>query len=297
MNEFTLDSNDLPLCAILMQEPHATLIDLTHSNTREFTWEAMKKLIQIHKLPQQIHHMVVTLRRPSVHVNAMRTGETSITELNAIWQARWMRDNRERLQFFSLQVWDKDKDDSHSNLVVFDVQGQTLFRYEPHGSILDNAIGDLNQVDVTIASWAKQNSINYVSRQYTTPEIGPQVIENRYNQKSAYILDPTGYCAAWSLWYMHLVLTSFTDSIRTENTFQIPLKNEINNALTCIKNNTGLVDKLSDELKVALVYDVVNDIEVRETIPRYLTPEINMRWFIVHYRKVKKPARPKSFEM
>lgn len=95
----------------------------------------------------------------------------------------------------------------HTNCLIFDTIKRSMLRFEPNGK---NA---LNFVDSHLKYWAQNNKWNYISPSDYQSVWGMQTFEH-----IRYITDPNvkkfisdnnfGYCAAWSVWFVHIILAN-----------------------------------------------------------------------------------------
>lgn len=90
---------------------------------------------------------------------------------------------------------------SHANAILIDKTLKTAERFEPHGSRAYDIFRDFRYelLDELLEDYFNQNGIQYLKPAYFCPYIGPQKFESSRT---------SGYCAAWSLWYIDMRLSN-----------------------------------------------------------------------------------------
>lgn len=89
---------------------------------------------------------------------------------------------------------------AHANMLIFDIEKRTIERFEPHGEFI---IEGIDVVDNELRSFASEIGYRYIPTLDFCPINGPQYAEVYMRERG--IQPPTGgFCAAFSLLYMHL---------------------------------------------------------------------------------------------
>jgi ankyrin repeat protein len=95
---------------------------------------------------------------------------------------------------------------SHANILFWDVDNNTIERFEPNGA--NTPIGfnyNNNLLDSLLKNKFQQYepNIKYISPNNFLPSIGFQILENLETDKCKRIGDPNGFCGVWSIWWIY----------------------------------------------------------------------------------------------
>jgi ankyrin repeat protein len=94
-----------------------------------------------------------------------------------------------------------NSNESHANLIICDSSKGEVVRFEPNGSIADVNRNTQTLVEEYFTELLNASDITFVKPQQRTQNIGLQTLEtNELDNK--HITDPSGFCGAWSLFYV-----------------------------------------------------------------------------------------------
>jgi len=158
-------------------------------------------------------------------------------------------------RFIAIPLYIKwDLKGAHANMILIDNKFKTVERFEPYGKLIHNIGTRPYNIELKLDDELKKYfESNYNLKYYDPfefcPIIGFQRLEEQElnsNQSTAIIKkgDPMGFCAAWSLWYVHLRL-SFPNISREKiiNRAILKLKRNKNSLRTFIRNYAGFIQK------------------------------------------------------
>lgn len=91
--------------------------------------------------------------------------------------------------------------EDHANALLINNKDKTVERFEPHGYI-KSEFYDHDKIDHDLEKYFKKKRYKYI-RTVQECHIGPQNIEAEAERTFG---DPSGYCVAWSLWYLEMRL-------------------------------------------------------------------------------------------
>lgn len=100
----------------------------------------------------------------------------------------------------------KGQKKGHANYLIYDKKLGEIERYEPHGATVYeyNNWYDIYMLDLALRNLFEENyNIKYISPLDFCPRKGFQSLEAKEGRQ---IGDPSGFCAAWSLYWVHLRL-------------------------------------------------------------------------------------------
>jgi hypothetical protein len=171
------------------------------------------------------------------------------------------------------------KEGSHANYIVYDLNKNTVERFEPHGSTTPPGLNyDPDLLDEILALRFKSfdEKIEYYSPKDFLPKIGFQMMDMMENKQKR-IGDPGGFCALWSIWYIDMrmiykdlnpkeLVNLLIDTIKKQN---VSVKNMIRNyALNIIKDRDDILNKAGLDINDWL-NDQYIDTQIDEVI-RYI---------------------------
>lgn len=99
--------------------------------------------------------------------------------------------------------------DSHANILIYDTKQKIIERFEPNGS---TSPADFDYNSKLLNSILKRKfedllpGVQYLSPHDYLPKIGFQIYDIN-DSANAKIGDPTGFCAAWTVWYANMRMT------------------------------------------------------------------------------------------
>lgn len=112
-----------------------------------------------------------------------------------------------RFIFFKLTLVVNSRS-SHANIIIYDKKNNSMERFDPYGNIpyldidkLDNILE--NKFKYIFSKYSDKPKFNYYApKDYMN--IAYQTISNDSNINVRKINDPSGYCLAWTMWYLEL---------------------------------------------------------------------------------------------
>ncbi|AYV76865.1 MAG: ankyrin repeat protein [Barrevirus sp.] len=98
---------------------------------------------------------------------------------------------------------------THANILIYDKELNRLERFEPYGLVpyVDSDKLDLILEELSTTLFRKPN-IEYVKPE----QMGFQILSNDGNQNVKKLGDPSGYCLAWTFWYLEMRVNNPTIS-------------------------------------------------------------------------------------
>lgn len=109
--------------------------------------------------------------------------------------------------FFIIPIGIELDTNSHSNILIYDKNKNTLERFEPYGfDMPPNFNYNAQLLDITIQQTFNKlcpaKHMTYITPNMFLPKIGFQSYENIDYLKTKKIGDPGGFCSVWCLWYV-----------------------------------------------------------------------------------------------
>lgn len=139
---------------------------------------------------------------------------------------------------------------THANILIYDKIKNTFERFEPYGVV---PYVDSDKLDMFLESWSKKT----FNSKYLSPKdifknvgnLGPQVISNDSQQNVQKLGDPSGYCLAWTFWYLEM---------RINNPDTLPA-DLLYNSMKSIIDKKGQID--SSQLFISFIRDYASDLD------------------------------------
>ena len=146
----------------------------------------------------------------------------------------------------------------HANYIIYDLQKKEVERYEPHGSHNPfNFNYDYTLLDKLLKTkfLSFDKDIKYFRPADFLPKISFQSLDDFEKDKQKKIGDPSGFCGAWSVWYVDMRLNNSTYNrdnlvykiIKKIKKFNYSFKQIIRNYTI---NITNYRDKILDDINI-----------------------------------------------
>jgi len=103
---------------------------------------------------------------------------------------------------------------NHMNILIYNPNQKIVFRFEPNG-LYTKMDGDL--LDEELAKEFNEHGISYRGMIDTCPYQKIQTRTFKYSKLSKYEKTDPGFCAAWSLWFLEIVLSNFDNNLTIED--------------------------------------------------------------------------------
>jgi len=110
-----------------------------------------------------------------------------------------------KFNFFIIPIGIEIENGAHANILIYDRKNNILERFEPNGSDEPpNFNYNYKLLDTLLNNYFKKyfKNMTYLTPNIFIPKIGFQAFESIESSKNKKIGDPTGFCAAWCLWYV-----------------------------------------------------------------------------------------------
>ncbi len=137
-----------------------------------------------------------------------------------------------RFIFFKLTLVISDSG-THANIIIFDKKRGTLERFEPYGVIPYLDSDDLDKIiKEKIGGFLedylkkKKKKLIYYSPRDLMGDVSFQIISNDTDMEVKKLGDPTGYCLAWTFWYLEMRIQN--SSIDPKELIKFSLKKIVN---------------------------------------------------------------------
>ena len=113
---------------------------------------------------------------------------------------------KKEVNIFIVPIGIEIENGAHANILLYDKNTNVLERFEPYGS--DNPPNfnyNSSLLDTLLNNYFKKyfKNMKYNSPKKFLPKIGFQSYESIESNRNKKIGDPSGFCAAWCLWYIY----------------------------------------------------------------------------------------------
>ena len=143
---------------------------------------------------------------------------------------------------------------THANIIIYDKKNNTLDRFEPYGIVEYLETDNLNIFIENLGKKYINPNLKYNSPKDIFKGIGFQAISNDNKSEIKNLGDPSGFCLAWTLYYLqlkienpdlepHLILKNVMDTILENDKID---DNKL--FISFIRNYAAQLNKLKDEL-------------------------------------------------
>lgn len=220
------------------------------------TWEFLLYKYILHKHSKYINNHLPTKAQMTKPTNIRAQEDTDYFELTRRWMFMWREINgkptllppkylnprelrKKNLKQFSIFYLSIKWTGGHANSIIIDHVNKQIERYEPHG-YKSSHYYQAKGLDNQLKGYFKKVLPNY--QFLPTKEIYPRGNIQRYEhdplfQDISYHLKD-GYCAAWSMWYIDLILSNWDiiNQFKTRKEF-------INSSIAAVHHKFSSVQK------------------------------------------------------
>ena len=143
---------------------------------------------------------------------------------------------------------------THANIIIYDKSKNTLDRFEPYGIIEYLETDNLNKFIEDFGRKHINSKLKYNSPKDIFKGIGFQAISNDNQAEVKNLGDPSGFCLAWTLYYLQLKIENpdLEPHLILKNVMETILENDkIDNDklfISFIRNYAAQLNQLKDEL-------------------------------------------------
>lgn len=285
----------LPICHILVPGGAGSKpVNLNHSVNTVYMFKAFNAMYKMHSHESNIIIISLDINEDSLQVGIERD--------NALF---WYPDNELLIEAMSAEnaqvvlidlliksfTVDGHTIDGHANLLAIDVKRMQLVRYEPQGGNNQDYHENFDneaKVDYKLLELAEYLGCTYHDARETTPNIGPQRLEN-YIKDDVFenvFMSVDGFCVTWTLWYAHVILTALALARNSHREFYLPFKADFIPLMRCFRltSHMGSMAPTKEYYTQSTIIDVdSNSTSEMTLIPRGSHAHLNMKLFIVGF--------------
>jgi len=167
-----------------------------------------------------------------------------------------------------LEIINPTRTEGHQNLLICDIQAQTIERFEPHGiasyGISQSLCYNTEKVDEVVKKWIDESAGGNVI--YVPPiDYCPNYQTEEEKEPGRLATDPGGFCVAWSLWYADVRLGSPNNSRKEVIDKTLQYLANLGSLKSFIRNYADYVEKILTTIR-AIVNQSSAPITVQEWI-------------------------------